>query len=76
MPGPAVYGGRALTGNLRAGHARPLPRGGKVNVSLPGKSPGRVKTLPYEPTGTYAARISAQQQSPRTIMHGAGVRNL
>ena len=50
MPGPAVYGGRALAGNLRAGHARPLPRDSKVDTSLPGKSPGRVKTLPYEPT--------------------------
>ena len=27
MPGPAVYGGRALAGNLRAGHARPLQGG-------------------------------------------------
>ena len=25
--GPAVYGKRALMGNPRAGHARPLPRG-------------------------------------------------
>ena len=48
MPGPAVYGGRALTGNLRAGHARPLPRGSRIDASLPGRSPGRVKTLPYE----------------------------
>ena len=50
MPGPAVYGGRVLAGNLRAGPARPLPRDSKVNASLPGKSLGRVKTLPYEPT--------------------------
>ena len=54
MPGPAVYGGRAFAENLRAGHARPLPRGGRIDASLPGRSPGRVKTLPYEPTGTCA----------------------
>ena len=45
-----VYGGRVLAGNLRAGHARPLPRDNRIDASLPGKSPGRVKTLPYEPT--------------------------
>ena len=50
MPGPAVCGGRALAGNLRVGHARPLPRGSKVDASLPEKPTGRVKTLPYEPT--------------------------
>ena len=26
MPGPAVYGGRALAGRPRAGHVRPLQR--------------------------------------------------
>ena len=36
--------------HVGAGHARPLPRGSKVDASLPGKFPGRVKTLPYEPT--------------------------
>ena len=28
-----------LRDNLRAGHARPLPRGGRIDASLPGKSP-------------------------------------
>ena len=70
MPGPAVYGGRALAGNLRAGHARPLPRGSKVNASLPGKPHGRVKTLPYEPTGTYA--LWGKVDQPITPHVGAG----
>ena len=50
--GPAVYGKRALMGNPRAGHARPLPRGSQkayTNAAIPARQRRRKPPLTPSP---------------------------
>ena len=39
MPDPQLYGNCAFTGNLRAGHAPPLPRSGIFTWAIPATLP-------------------------------------